>query len=111
MMPGGKFHPLQGEWVTEERGGSRRDRFYPGILPVPTVSDAENARYHNRDIEGLDPLSVWKEERRLEEALAKLGSDPFFWRDEYGNPVRAIDWILGRLARIRRVTRERERAA
>lgn len=78
-------------------------------LPNHLESDEEDQRFRNEDLRNLTDLQLWGEETKAKVALASMcgknEKDRIVCIDETGRVVYAQEWLLKRLAAIRRERR------
>jgi hypothetical protein len=73
--------------------------------PLQTLEGFKKSR--NIDIPELDPLELTREELRAKQLLATFDLEAILFIDSRGNPVTIRDWLLRRLAAIRKEKQRR----
>ncbi len=77
------------------------------FLPNPLRSLEEFKEAHNLDIPELDDLELHRAELRAKGMLATFDIEAILFIDSRGNPVTVRDWLLRRLAAIRKEKQRR----
>ena len=73
--------------------------------PLQTLEGFKKSR--NIDIPELDPLELTREELRAKQLLATFDLEAILFIASRGNPVTVRDWLLRRLAAIRKEKQRR----
>ena len=75
-------------------------------LPDPNRSYEDYLKCRHDDLHDMSELELWKEEKRTELALSITDKSEAVYIDESGQLIFAEEWLLQRLARIRKIRQE-----